>query len=96
MSMRRACQELAAAPTLCILGGPNYAQFNDLVHAGRTDVWAEVDHADRANDLLMGGGGLERRDEPRRVTGCADSAARTKTGGHGMGKGEAACDEGKE
>ena len=55
---------MAMTPTLCIVGGPNYAQFGDKVHAGRADVRAEADHADGADDLLVDCGGLERRDEP--------------------------------
>ena len=46
--------------TLCLVGGPNYAQFGNRVHAGRAYVRTEADHANRANHLLMGHGGLER------------------------------------
>ena len=55
------------------LCGPNYAQFGNRVHADRIDVRVEADHADGVDDLLGGGGELERRDEPREATGCADS-----------------------
>ena len=36
------------------MGGPNYAQFGNRVHAGRANVRAEADHANRADNLLVG------------------------------------------
>ena len=59
-SMWRPSQKLAAAPPLRVLGGPKYAQFGNRVHDTRADVRAEADHANGANDLLMGYCGLER------------------------------------
>ena len=53
-------RKLAAAPTLCVVSGPNYAQFGVWVHAGIIDVRTEADYVDEANDLLVGYGGLER------------------------------------
>ena len=87
---------MAAAPTLRIVGGPNYAQFGNRVHAGRVDVRAEADHADRANDLLMGRGGLERRDEPGEAVSRTNPITRAKNGGRGTSDDKAACGEGKE
>ena len=62
--MWRPSRKLAAALTLCVVGRPDYAQFGNRVHANGANVWAKADHADRADDLLMGRGGLEGRDEP--------------------------------
>ena len=56
----RPSQELAATVTLCLLGEPNYAQFGNWVHADGANVWVEADHANGADNLLMGRGGLER------------------------------------
>ena len=58
--MWRPSRKLVAAPTLQVMGGPNYAQFGNRVHAGGADVWTEADHANGTNDLLVGHGGLER------------------------------------
>ena len=82
--------------TLCVVGGPNYAQFGNRVHVGRAYVRAEADHANGADNLLVGSGGLERRDEPGGVVSGVDSAARVKTGGRGTSRGEATSGEGKE
>ena len=56
----RPSRELVATVTLCLVGGPDYAQFGNRVHAGRTYVWVEADHADGADDLLVGDSRLER------------------------------------
>ena len=73
--MWRPSWKLVATPTLRIVGRPNYAQFGNRVHAGRVDVRAEADHANRADDLLMGRGGLERRDEPGGAVNGANPTA---------------------
>ena len=65
--MRRPSRELAASSPLCVVGGPNYTQFSDKVHVGRTNVWEEAYHADRADNPFMGGDGLEVRNKPGRV-----------------------------
>ena len=78
------------------MGGPNYAQFGNRVHAGRANVQAKADHANKADNLFMGHGGLERRDEPGGVFSDADSTARAKTGGRGVSRGEALAGEAKE
>ena len=88
--------KLVAAPTLCVVGKPNYAQFGNRVHAERVDVQAESDHANGADDLLMDRNGLERRDESGGVVSGADATTRTKIGGRGMSNGKSACGEGKE
>ena len=49
---------------------------------------AEVDHVDGADDLVMGCGALEKRDESRRVVGGADSTTRERTGGRRASEGE--------
>ena len=82
--------------TLCVVGGPNYAQFGNRLHAGGGDVRAEADHVDGVNDLLVGCGRLERRDESGRVVSGANLTARAKTGGRRTCEGEAAYGEGKE
>jgi hypothetical protein len=56
----------------------------------------EADHSKGTDNLLMGCGGLETRDEMGGTISCADSAARAKTGGRGMSRGEAMSDDGKE
>ena len=58
--MWRPSRKLAAAPTLCVVDELNYAQFGNRFQAGKADVRAEADHANGANDLLVGCGGLER------------------------------------
>ena len=71
------------------MGGPNYTQFGNRVHVGRAYVRAEADHANGADNLLMGHGGLERRDEPGGATSGADSTARAEAEGRGTSRGEA-------
>ena len=51
---------LTTTATLCLMGGPNYTQLGNWVHAGRAYVRAEANHANGANDLLVGHSGLER------------------------------------
>mgnify|MGYP000479905238 CR=1 FL=1 len=92
----RPSRELATVVALCLVGEPNYAQFGNRVHAGRAYLRAEADHANGVDNLLMGRGGLERRDEPGRAVSGADSTARVKTGGRGTSRGEATGGEGKE
>ena len=87
---------MAATLSLCVVGGPNYAQFGNWVHAGRANVRVEADHANGADNLVMGYGGLERRDEPGGAVSGADSTARAKTGGRGTSRGEASVRESKE
>ena len=87
---------MAATLSLCVVGGPNYAQFGNRVHASRADVRAATDHANGANNLLMDRSGLKRRDKPRGAISGTDSATRAKTGGHGTSRGEATSGEGKE
>ena len=94
--MWRPSRKLVTALTLHIVGEPNYAQFSNRVHAGGVDVQTEANHADGANDLLVGCGGLERRDEPGRAISSANLIARAKTRGCGTSNGEAACEEGKD
>ena len=90
----RAGRELAAAPPLRTMGGPNYAQFDYGVHADKTDVRAEAYHVGRADDLFVGGGRLEGRDKPGGAVGGANSTARAEARGRTEGEGEAACGEG--
>ena len=87
---------MVAAPTLHIVGKPNYAQFGNQVHADRVDVRAEADHANGADNLLMGRGGLERRDKPGGLVSSADRTARAKTGGRGTSSGKADCGDGQD
>ena len=78
------------------MGQPNYAQFGNRVYAGGADVQVEAGHVHGANDLLMGHGGLESRDEPGGAVSGADPTAQAKTGGCGMSRGKAPGDKGKE
>ena len=73
--MERTSEELVAAPTLRIMGGLNYAQFGDWVHAGGVDVRAEADHAYGTDYIFMDRGGLEKRDELGGVVGGVNSTA---------------------
>jgi hypothetical protein len=54
------------------MGGPNYAQFGNRVHAGRADVRAEAGHADGTHDLIVGGAGMEERNELGRADGSTN------------------------
>ena len=90
---RSLSQELAAAATLRVVGGPNYAQFGNRVHVGRAHVRSEADHADGMDDLLMGDSQLERRDEPGGAASRAYTTARAETGGRGAGCGKASGGE---
>ena len=58
--VRGPSRELAATAALCLMGGPDYAQFGNRVHACRAHVRTEADHANGTNDLLVGDGGLEK------------------------------------
>ena len=69
MGIWRPSRKVAAAPTLRVVGGPNYTKFVNRVHAGRTDVRAEADHADGEDDLLMGNGGRSPREPGGAVSG---------------------------
>ena len=59
---------MVTASTLRVVGRPDYAQFGDRVHAGGVDVRAKTDYAGGRDDHFMGRGGLEGRDEPRKVS----------------------------
>ena len=44
------------------MGGPNYTQFSNRVHAGGAYVWTKVDHANRTYDRTSIGNADGNRD----------------------------------
>ena len=61
--MRKIGRELAAAPSLRTMGGSNYAQFRDGVHANRANVRTKTNNVGGENNHFVGRDGLERQDK---------------------------------
>ena len=51
--VRRKSRRLIEVAPLRAMGGQDYPQFGDRVHANGTYVWIETHHASRADDRLM-------------------------------------------
>ena len=81
-------QRLAQVAPLRAMGGQDYPQFGDRVHAGGTNVWTETHHGNGADDCLMDDDRLGQLNEPRRIATSQNPATRVKAGRRGMGHDE--------
>ena len=86
--MRRTSWRLAEVAPLRAMGGQDYPQFCDRVHAGGTNVWTKTHHVNGADDRLMDGDRSGQRDESRRIANGTNLAARAKARRRGTGHDE--------